>query len=435
MKKNITLTDCVKQLEREKLMACASNLGVELNAEWSTDQMRQAYADYVLTNPKELIMMLPMEDIKILMPSEKDKPGKPISLFNTNLVPIFVEYGLAEMEVVSNTAVDITIPDDFLKAVTPYLDWALSDNENSSRMYVELIVAGLTNIFGIVTQQEIRKYLKLLGTDISDEQAKAILGYTRQYSLLLDSMEWREHGEDTAEEDVLFVSRYGWDDRGAMKQFIEQHSREIPAPREFSLETVIGAGGNLSAMTSNVHTDNFRRYLTTELGLDEDEALQLCFKLWHSKMQVGESDIADNMMEANFCTYALMRPECDLTEEQYEEGMRQLTDYANHIPLWHLRGFTAADYPSEAYVPMKKAKFKGPLGAELKRMKGEMQWMTELLSDKSPSARKMLQQQSPSPKKTVQQKEENPWAGRKIGRNDPCPCGSGLKYKKCHGKS
>ena len=141
-------------------MACASNLGVELNAEWSTDQMRQAYADYVLTNPKELIMMLPMEDIKILMPSEKDKPGKPISLFNTNLVPIFVEYGLAEMEVVSNSAVDITIPDDFLKAVTPYLDWALSDNENSSRMYVELIVAGLTNIFGIVTQQEIRKYLK-----------------------------------------------------------------------------------------------------------------------------------------------------------------------------------------------------------------------------------------------------------------------------------
>ncbi|MBI4320600.1 MAG: preprotein translocase subunit SecA [Chloroflexi bacterium] len=25
-------------------------------------------------------------------------------------------------------------------------------------------------------------------------------------------------------------------------------------------------------------------------------------------------------------------------------------------------------------------------------------------------------------------------AGRKVGRNDPCPCGSGKKYKKCHGK-
>ncbi len=25
-------------------------------------------------------------------------------------------------------------------------------------------------------------------------------------------------------------------------------------------------------------------------------------------------------------------------------------------------------------------------------------------------------------------------AGQKVGRNEPCPCGSGLKYKKCHGK-
>ena len=24
-------------------------------------------------------------------------------------------------------------------------------------------------------------------------------------------------------------------------------------------------------------------------------------------------------------------------------------------------------------------------------------------------------------------------SGRKVGRNDPCPCGSGKKYKKCHG--
>ncbi|MHB8674842.1 MAG: SEC-C metal-binding domain-containing protein, partial [Candidatus Limnocylindrales bacterium] len=25
-------------------------------------------------------------------------------------------------------------------------------------------------------------------------------------------------------------------------------------------------------------------------------------------------------------------------------------------------------------------------------------------------------------------------AGRKVGRNDPCPCGSGKKYKRCHGR-
>ena len=31
--------------------------------------------------------------------------------------------------------------------------------------------------------------------------------------------------------------------------------------------------------------------------------------------------------------------------------------------------------------------------------------------------------------------DKNTLAGRKkIGRNDPCPCGSGKKYKQCHGK-
>ena len=37
---------------------------------------------------------------------------------------------------------------------------------------------------------------------------------------------------------------------------------------------------------------------------------------------------------------------------------------------------------------------------------------------------------SNSPEKTeVKNKEE-----KNVGRNDPCPCGSGKKYKQCHGK-
>jgi preprotein translocase subunit SecA len=31
-------------------------------------------------------------------------------------------------------------------------------------------------------------------------------------------------------------------------------------------------------------------------------------------------------------------------------------------------------------------------------------------------------------------KKEPIKVGPKIGRNDPCPCGSGKKYKNCHGK-
>ena len=31
-------------------------------------------------------------------------------------------------------------------------------------------------------------------------------------------------------------------------------------------------------------------------------------------------------------------------------------------------------------------------------------------------------------------KQQTRVSGKKVGRNDPCPCGSGKKFKKCHGK-
>ena len=40
-------------------------------------------------------------------------------------------------------------------------------------------------------------------------------------------------------------------------------------------------------------------------------------------------------------------------------------------------------------------------------------------------------EQAPKPQ-TYRKDESDPYAG--VGRNDPCPCGSGLKFKKCHGR-
>ena len=36
----------------------------------------------------------------------------------------------------------------------------------------------------------------------------------------------------------------------------------------------------------------------------------------------------------------------------------------------------------------------------------------------------------------AQQAPQTPFVrdGRKVGRNEPCPCGSGKKFKQCHGK-
>ncbi|MFA6460593.1 MAG: SEC-C metal-binding domain-containing protein, partial [Patescibacteria group bacterium] len=51
----------------------------------------------------------------------------------------------------------------------------------------------------------------------------------------------------------------------------------------------------------------------------------------------------------------------------------------------------------------------------------------------SPMAKQNLQFQAPAKIAGPVQASAN-LSNDKVGRNDPCPCGSGLKYKKCHGK-
>ena len=52
--------------------------------------------------------------------------------------------------------------------------------------------------------------------------------------------------------------------------------------------------------------------------------------------------------------------------------------------------------------------------------------------------RQNIERKAPSKKQITNEKEEGvkktPKKSQKIGRNDPCPCGSGKKYKQCCGK-
>jgi len=51
-----------------------------------------------------------------------------------------------------------------------------------------------------------------------------------------------------------------------------------------------------------------------------------------------------------------------------------------------------------------------------------------------PAASATLGQRRPLPASVAAAMSAQTAAGQKIGRNDPCPCGSGKKYKHCHGK-
>ena len=59
---------------------------------------------------------------------------------------------------------------------------------------------------------------------------------------------------------------------------------------------------------------------------------------------------------------------------------------------------------------------------------GKVVWFRQFKTEQKPKQQPMYFSGSAGAEaQTVKRKET------KVGRNDPCPCGSGKKYKKCHG--
>lgn len=434
MKKQMKLMDVVQRLDKEDVIKYASNIGCELDESLDVKELRQAYSDYVLAHPKEILIRLPKGDLDAIGRVKKAKSSVDSYILDLHLVPIMVQYGLADAEAPYEDAVGIDIPKDLCDALFPHIQWALDDHDNQLRMSVEIAVEGLANVMGIVDQKEIMELLKVVSGKDDDENARQLLNTVRQYSLLLDNMEWAEDMATVADEDLLFVSRFGWEDTAKMKRYIDARSKDIPEAPEFDVADIALASSTLVPVIPNERNKDFMHYLMTDLGFDQGRAYLICFNLWYFKNLNEEYDEGDGPVELYFLSNVLGAMEHEPNDQQAEEAMRRMADYVDHMPLWHLAGHTAAEYPSEAFV--RSLTTKEPLGPLMRKMRKEARLMTDILNGKSKSDNALGEPSS-------HLSQDTSWIGgpmqpfvapKKVGRNDPCPCGSGKKYKHCCGR-
>ena len=435
MNKQKKLIDVVRRLEKAELVRYATNIGMEVDENLDVKELREAYSEYILTNPKEILIRLPMDDLNIIRRARNAKSPAEACALDLHLTPIMVVYGMADAEAPYEDSVGIDLPEDLCDALFPHIEWAFNDNNNNLRMSVEIAVEGLANVIGIANQEDIRDLMKVVAGKDDEENARQLLNTVRQYSLLLDSMEWAEDAKTTADEDLLFVSRFGWEDTAKMKQYIEARSKDITEKSEFDIADIAKASSALVPVIPNERGKDFMHFLKAELGFDELRAYMICFNLWYYKTRRGEYDESDKPLELYFLSSVLGVMKNDPTDQQVEEALRRMADYVDHLPLWHLAGHTAAEYPSEAFV--RKLATEEPLGPMIRELRKKSRIVTDILNGKG------HRQSTSEDNKKSQSTLDSLWPGgpvkpyvapKKVGRNDPCPCGSGKKYKNCCGR-
>lgn len=127
----------------------------------------------------------------------------------------------------------------------------------------------------------------------------------------------------------------------------------------------------------------------------------------------------------------LDRVKIKMTESQLEDFIKLFTDLSNNTRLPQNRGFTPLELSANRgdQKVINSISFGPNITAALKSGEVDIEEYRKgiLMSELSEKVKMdMLRQLSQIEGKNTTQK--------KVGRNDPCPCGSGKKYKKCCGK-
>jgi hypothetical protein len=145
---------------------------------------------------------------------------------------------------------------------------------------------------------------------------------------------------------------------------------------------ILYAGSNQLEKLNSVQR-KFKKMLISDFSISEAEADDI---LWEMMMDIKNDFSTISMLQDFSSNYEFKN------EKQTDEFVRQLNDLHNNTRMWILKGHT----PEELFE----------------------------------EERKHLQ---PLPKKNKDGSigEQTVVKGKKVGRNDPCPCGSGKKYKKC----
>jgi hypothetical protein len=247
----------------------------------------------------------------------------------------------------------------------------VADDTAEMSLLTKYIVA-LTNLYGVLPEEEL---VKIFNSQNEDK-------------ITFDDLEsWADnHSEELVGTPVssvpgIFIHEKLMDVEAFKDMMMRKANKPYYVPEKKELLKYV----NPYYPESTKELDTLRDYIKKHLILIEEDALDIVEDIHdYCKNGVGMRSVMDlfNDYEVSFDSM-----------EQVNEVLQMVTSVSNNIRIWENNGHT----PHEIFEKYEKPNMK-PLPDKPFVYKGGEQTVVK---------------------------------GEKVGRNDPCPCGSGKKYKKC----
>jgi len=385
----ITLYDLLMNRTKEILINSSRNLDLRIPTNLRKAQFALKMANSLLFNPLWLLRRLPYPEILKLQQMVHSEDH---SVF---IRPSFAENCISEIGLTwylkAEEGIKERISDDFAEVLAPVIDdFTGKQDPSSGRLYYEILLNGLLNLHGILTIYELEKQAK----DICPELTGDLFTETLNRSYLLRRSLFSDEGV------VYLASRFVFDLIETLDKIEERASLKSA---RYSLAEVMAAGDLENPMPPETPvTRSFREELIRRVK-DEPEVNSWISRMWillNNERTPGE--MIDTIIEDN-----------PMNEKESKGFIRSFLSWANHTPRWANKG-----NPANTTFAMKGSLQSAPYLPHFKIIPG----------GRLKGGGNSYEEEPPVIDSPTQA------GGRKPGRNDPCPCGSGRKYKHCCGK-
>ena len=391
-------------------------LGSEASYRPRKKDMAEALNDYLHGKPRRWLNCLLERDLRLLKTLVNGGPEKVQFIELGHYHSLLEVSGLVEVTDDDQRFQQVTLPREVYDIVAPYVDEAIEKGEKSGRFEFERAALGFLNIYGRVDVQIFLDFIQEWCDAGYGPGLKRLLVQVQDSPLIKMCRFTDEYGDYMLSPCVDNLPKLV-EDRKSFG-FEDEQLKKLP------VEAAIEAGEGAPFFTLQLDTPKGKALvdMLKRIGYEGAELTRIEHEIWlDAQAEEGGDLIYDSV-------YA--KDESIRSDAEFMRCLQIIADYANSIPLWRLCGFSAVDENLELFFLPDE--FQHPLQPEADDSAPSWKMPSPTVSEGYTPARK--EQIPENLLKLLPGGFPFGMAVPPAAPDDPCPCGSGLRYKHCHGK-
>lgn len=383
-----------------ELKECAETLGLHLPSAAKKSEFVEAIAQYVLNSTQEFLQGLTQNELNMLELLCDNEDGPTLEGPLQIQQQVLYKLHLMECEPADDEgmAYTLSISDELCDAIKGIIKEE-NERRTDDEFVMERCILSVLNLFGVMP---LPSMIDLISRSF-DKRPKEVADFLHKRYLLKYNTFSLKPGFDICTSPFLDL-----EDVLKLTEKMMEH-KEVELKQDFSQEELL-AWGEMPYPVENVEIAQPLIKALTPLMPNKGFALAIITEYW------ATCQLSDNPSEPIrqlFATVNLKSP------KDIMRIMNALTDFNNHMPRWEFLGHSATEARQDD-----------------KTSRNTLQEFDIPISMGAPFFHTAHTAADADNDEFEEMLYEgiDPHTGKKIRPNDPCPCGSGLKYKKCHGQ-